>query len=93
MADVPLKARAGGECDLQINSTYRALWSPSVGNVAGMEISGCAQPVLDQSRVARHPHLYPSAGRRGPSQLGHLFRGNGNLGPSSNRREQPHYLH
>jgi hypothetical protein len=39
MADAPLKAREGGECDLQINPPYRALGSLSVGNVAGKEIS------------------------------------------------------
>ena len=55
MADVPLKARAGGECDLQINSTYRALWSPSVGNVAGMEISGCAVECVKSCKLIMGP--------------------------------------
>jgi hypothetical protein len=69
MADVRLKPREGGDCDLQINSTYCALRSLSVGNVAGMEISDCAQPVLEQGRADRHPPLHPSAGRRGPSAI------------------------
>jgi len=80
MADAPLKAREGGECDLQINSPYRALWSLSVGNVAGKEIS---DPALNSfwakaESLGILAFIHPQ-GDGAPSQLGHRFRGNGYL--------------
>jgi len=75
MADAPLKACEGGECDLQIDSPYRALWSLSVGNVAGKEIS---DPALNSFWAKAESlgilvFIHPQ-GDGAPSQ-GHRFRG------------------